>query len=610
MSISQRHPLPAPPAGGDPRRPAGRRRRQPTTSTHRQPPRPRRLPHRDRRRSARCSPSSSPESRRAIGAHDRARRRPDAASARHRTRDPGHHRRAGPTSGGALAPAAVADDHLRDRRRRPRPPRWPRRSTPTASTPATATPTVRAFEDAVADLEGAEAARAFASGMGAVTGVILGLCSAGRPHRRPAPALLADDPAPARASAPASASTSPSSTAPSPGAFAAAVRPGKTTLVLAETPANPRLDLVDLDEIGAITGPVTCVDSTFATPLGQQPARPRRRPRRCTRPPRASPATTTPPSAWSCGSQELIDWLWGFAVLQGANASPVRRHERPAGPAHPRRPARAARARPPSALAEALEASPHVDGRALPGPRLPSPARPGQAPDGPHRRRAGLRRGRRPGGRAGASSSRCSSPSMATSLGGPETLVYPPGVDHPRRACCPTSWRPPASARAPSACRSASSTPTTSSPTSTQALGGGGPNDELSEVEHDEALAPRWPPATAGPRPGPSTSSPAAAGWRPRSARFMPNSRAITLAGGATVVRRHPVGERRQALADVEVTAAGAHDHGDGVLVAPEDGVVDAQPGVLLDQQATARAAAPPARHAIRASGSGRCDSR
>ena len=42
-------------------------------------------------------------------------------------------------------------------------------------------------------------------------------------------------------------------------------------LVLAETPANPQLSLVDLDELGAIRGPFTVVDSTFATPVGQQP---------------------------------------------------------------------------------------------------------------------------------------------------------------------------------------------------------------------------------------------------------------------------------------------------------------------------------------------------
>ena len=40
-------------------------------------------------------------------------------------------------------------------------------------------PTVNAFEDAIAELEGAEAARAFSSGMGAVTAAVLGLCSKG-----------------------------------------------------------------------------------------------------------------------------------------------------------------------------------------------------------------------------------------------------------------------------------------------------------------------------------------------------------------------------------------------------------------------------------------------
>src|SRR5687767_10011805 len=40
-------------------------------------------------------------------------------------------------------------------------------------------PTVRDFEDAVAELEGAEAALASASGMGSVTAVLMGLCSSG-----------------------------------------------------------------------------------------------------------------------------------------------------------------------------------------------------------------------------------------------------------------------------------------------------------------------------------------------------------------------------------------------------------------------------------------------
>src|SRR5688500_13943902 len=42
-----------------------------------------------------------------------------------------------------------------------------------------ANPTVRAFEDAIADREGAEDALAFGSGMGAIASTVLALCSAG-----------------------------------------------------------------------------------------------------------------------------------------------------------------------------------------------------------------------------------------------------------------------------------------------------------------------------------------------------------------------------------------------------------------------------------------------
>ena len=106
-----------------------------------------------------------------------------------------------------------------------------------------------------------------------------------------------------------------------PNAFADAVIPGKTMVVFAETPANPRLDLVDLDELGSITGPVTVVDSTFAPPLIQRPL--------------DHGVALSLHSATKAigghndatlgvvsGSTELLTWLWGFAVLQGANAAP------------------------------------------------------------------------------------------------------------------------------------------------------------------------------------------------------------------------------------------------------------------------------------------------
>jgi cystathionine beta-lyase/cystathionine gamma-synthase len=106
-----------------------------------------------------------------------------------------------------------------------------------------------------------------------------------------------------------------------PRAFAAAVRPGKTVLLFAETPANPRLALVDLEELGAIKGPMKVVDSTFATPLVQRPldygvdlvlhsAT------------KAIAGHNDATLGVIAGSSELLAWLWNFAVLQGANASP------------------------------------------------------------------------------------------------------------------------------------------------------------------------------------------------------------------------------------------------------------------------------------------------
>src|SRR5690606_13794665 len=131
-------------------------------------------------------------------------------------------------------------------------------------------PTVQGFEDAIAELEGAETARAFASGMGAVSAVVLGICSSGD-HIVTQRQLYAGTQLLFQAVCPRFGIDVTFVDATEPGAFAAAVQPGRTTLVFAETPANPRLDLVDLDEIGAIAGPITAVDSTFATPLVQRP---------------------------------------------------------------------------------------------------------------------------------------------------------------------------------------------------------------------------------------------------------------------------------------------------------------------------------------------------
>jgi cystathionine beta-lyase/cystathionine gamma-synthase len=183
-----------------------------------------------------------------------------------------------------------------------------------------ANPTVRSFEEAVSALEGAEDSLAFASGMGAVATVVLALCSSGDhivAQRQIYSATLAFLQGPcARFGIELTLVDG-----TKPGAFAAAVRPGRTMLVLAETPSNPRLELVDLDELGALRGPFTMVDSTFATPLGQQPL--------------AHGVHLSLHSATKgiaghndatlgvvSGERDLIDSIWAYSIVHGATPSP------------------------------------------------------------------------------------------------------------------------------------------------------------------------------------------------------------------------------------------------------------------------------------------------
>jgi methionine-gamma-lyase len=128
-------------------------------------------------------------------------------------------------------------------------------------------PTVDRFESALAALEGAEEAVAFASGMAALTAVLMAARERGR-HVvavRPlyggtdhllASGLLGLEVSWAR-----------------PETIRAAVRPD-TALVVLETPANPTLALVDLERAAEETrGVPLLVDNTFATPVLQNPLR-------------------------------------------------------------------------------------------------------------------------------------------------------------------------------------------------------------------------------------------------------------------------------------------------------------------------------------------------
>ncbi len=181
-------------------------------------------------------------------------------------------------------------------------------------------PTVRSFEQAIAELEGAEDALAFGSGMGAIASTVLALCSAGD-HIVAAKQLYAGTLAFLQGPCARFGIGVTLVDGTQPGSFGGAVRPGRTTMVIAETPSNPRLELCDLDELGSITGPFTVVDSTFATPLGQRPL--------------DHGVDLVLHSATKgiaghndatlgviAGERELVDAVWAYAVLHGAMASP------------------------------------------------------------------------------------------------------------------------------------------------------------------------------------------------------------------------------------------------------------------------------------------------
>ena len=134
-------------------------------------------------------------------------------------------------------------------------------------------PTTARFEQALAELEGTAEAVAFATGMAAMSACLLATVQTGKRH------VVAVRPIYGGTDSLLTAGTVGTEvTWAEPGAIGAAIRPD-TGLVVVETPANPTARLLDLDAVAAQCadtpyGPVPfLVDSTFATPVIQQPAR-------------------------------------------------------------------------------------------------------------------------------------------------------------------------------------------------------------------------------------------------------------------------------------------------------------------------------------------------
>ena len=133
-------------------------------------------------------------------------------------------------------------------------------------------PTVRMFEERMALLEGAEDARATASGMAAVTAALMGQVKAGD-HVVAAKALFGSCRYVVEDLLPRFGVESTLVDGDDLDQWRSALRPNTRTLFL-ESPTNPTLDLVDIAAVAEIAhagGATLVVDNVFATPLLQSP---------------------------------------------------------------------------------------------------------------------------------------------------------------------------------------------------------------------------------------------------------------------------------------------------------------------------------------------------
>jgi len=135
-----------------------------------------------------------------------------------------------------------------------------------------ANPTVDIFQERMALLEGAEAGRAFATGMAAVTNAVMSQVRAGD-HIVASRALFGGCRYVVEDFMPRFGVASTLVDGRDPQNFADAMRPN-TKVVFIETPANPTLELVDIEAVARIAhagGAKLIVDNVFATALYQHP---------------------------------------------------------------------------------------------------------------------------------------------------------------------------------------------------------------------------------------------------------------------------------------------------------------------------------------------------
>ena len=133
-------------------------------------------------------------------------------------------------------------------------------------------PTVGMFEKRIAALEGAEAARATATGMAAVTAALMGLVKAGD-HVVAARALFGSCRYVVEEHLPRYGVASTLVNGPDIAAWKAVIRP-ETRVFFLESPANPTLEVIDIRAVAELAhsiGAVLVVDNVFSTALWQSP---------------------------------------------------------------------------------------------------------------------------------------------------------------------------------------------------------------------------------------------------------------------------------------------------------------------------------------------------
>ena len=133
-------------------------------------------------------------------------------------------------------------------------------------------PTVTMFERRIAAFEGAEAARATASGMAAVTASLMGQLRAGD-HVVASRALFGSCRYVIAELLPRFGVASTLVHGPDLAAWQAAIRP-ETKVFFLESPANPTLEVIDIAAVAAIAkeaGATLVVDNVFSSPIWQKP---------------------------------------------------------------------------------------------------------------------------------------------------------------------------------------------------------------------------------------------------------------------------------------------------------------------------------------------------